>query len=78
MYRVGIKNIVLRKKLDNNPMLCSKCKYNHDMIINKCLGLNHLKEPQKICILLWITYIDKIYTYNVFITFHINVFQHSL
>ena len=47
MYRVGIKNIVLRKKLDNNPMLCSKCKYNHDMIINKCLGLNHLKEPQK-------------------------------
>ena len=52
MYRVGIKNIVLRKKLDNNPMLCSKCKYNHDMIINKCLGLNHLKEPQKICILL--------------------------
>ena len=24
-----------------------KCEYNHDVIINKCLGLKDLKEQQK-------------------------------
>ena len=87
-YRVRIiKKFCFVKKLDNNPMLCSKCEYNHDMIINKCLGLKNLKEQQKICIFLWIFIslwvfiyisIDKICTYNAFIIFHVNVFQHSL
>ena len=35
------------KKLDNYPMLCSKCEYNHDMIINKCLAFKGFKRATK-------------------------------
>ena len=40
------------KKLDNNPMLCSKCEYDHDMTIDTCLSLKDLKEQQKVHIFL--------------------------
>ena len=29
-------------------MLCSKCKYNHDVILTKRAGLKDLKEQQSI------------------------------
>ena len=80
------KKILFCEKLDNNPMLCSKCEYNQDMIINKCLGLKDLKAQQKICIFsmnLYKVSFRATFTltksvHTMFLTFHVNVFQHSL